>query len=188
MLSVDTPARKGHQVENSRFHEILGEPQVNSDAVADWEVVERAIGMTLPDDYKDFVSAYGPGCINDQIYLFHPRGERGDHGLRLGSLWDQAAYSYGELARSDPDSYPYSVYPEKGGCIAVARSISGNHVLLVPPDEENTQWRVAVDMGGWVLFAMSFGDFLWAALHEELPVPVIQGEPSFEQVGGVGFE
>lgn len=43
-------------------------------------------------------------------------------------------------------------------------------------------------MGAWFIFEMTFSDFLWAALREELDVPVIQGEPSFEQIGGIGFD
>lgn len=77
MQLVDTPAHKGHQVENSQFRELLGAPLVNGDTVADWEGVERMCNITLPADYKEFVSAYGPGCINDQVYLFHPRAARG---------------------------------------------------------------------------------------------------------------
>ncbi|MGC5542939.1 SMI1/KNR4 family protein [Streptomyces griseus] len=188
MQLVDTPAHKGHQVENSQFRELLGAPLVNGDTVADWEGVERMCNITLPADYKEFVSTYGPGCINDQVYLFHPRAARGDHGLRLESLWGQASYSYGELAQSDPHSHRHPIHPEEGGYFAVARSISGNHIFLVPPDENRRQWQVAVEMGAWFIFEMTFADFLWAALREELDVPVIQGEPSFEQIVGIGFE
>lgn len=48
-------------------------------------------GVTLPDDYKAFVTACGPGCLNDQLYLFHPRVAGGDDGLRLESLWEQSS-------------------------------------------------------------------------------------------------
>ncbi|WP_435296742.1 SMI1/KNR4 family protein [Streptomyces sp. YPW6] len=173
---------------NSPFRELLGAPQVNRDTVADWEAVERKSNITLPTDYKEFVSAYGPGCISDQVYLFHPRAARGDHGLGLESLWDRASSSYGELARSDPHAYRHPVHPDPGGYFAVARSISGNHIFLVPPDGNRRQWQVAVEMGAWFVFDMTFTDFLRAALRDELDVPVIQGEPSFERIGGVDFD
>ncbi|MFH9690065.1 SMI1/KNR4 family protein [Streptomyces sp. NPDC017413] len=175
-------------MQNSQFRELLGSPLVNGDIVADWEAVERTHRITLPDDYKEFISAYGPGCLNDQVYLFHPRAARGDHGLHLESLWDQASYSYGELTRSDPHSHRHPIHPEGGGYFAIARSISGNHVFLVPPDENRRQWQVAVEMGAWFIFEMTFANFLRAALREELDVPVIQGVPSFEQIGDIGFE
>ncbi|MEV5580500.1 SMI1/KNR4 family protein [Streptomyces parvus] len=188
MLLADTSTYKGHQVRNFQFREILGVPLVNGDTAADWEAIERTNHITLPVDYKEFVSAYGPGCINDQICLFHPRAERGDHGLHLESLWEQASLSHAELTRSDPHSRRHPIYPEEGGYFAVARSISGNHIFLVPPGENRKQWQVAVEMGAWFIFEMTFADFLWAALREELHIPVIQGDPSFEQIGGIGFE
>lgn len=51
---------------------------------------------------------------------------------------------------------------------------------------ESEEWRVVVDMGEWVVLDMRFTDFLWAALRQELFVPLVEGEPSFERVGGVG--
>ncbi|WP_189528700.1 SMI1/KNR4 family protein [Streptomyces sindenensis] len=175
-------------MQNIQFRELLGAPLANGDTDTDWEAVERRNHITLPADYKEFVSAYGPGCINDQVYLFHPRAARGDHGLRLESLWDQASLSYGETAQSDPHAHRHPIHPEEGGYFAVARSISGNHIFLVPPDEHRKQWQVAVEMGAWFIFEMTFTNFLRAALREELDVPVIQGEPSFEQIGDIGFE
>lgn len=151
----------------------------------DWITQESSYGGSLPGDYKGLVSAYGPGCINDQLYLFHPRAAGGEEGLGLDLLWQQAAHTYSELSRSDPEMYPYPVYPAKGGCVPVARSTSGNCVFLMPPSEETQEWRIAVDMGEWVVLEMSFTDFLWSALVEELPIPVIEGNPSFECVGTV---
>lgn len=147
--------------------------------------LEERARVTFPYDYKQFVTAYGPGCVNDQLYLFHLRALDGDQGLRLEYLWDQAGHAYRELARSIPGLYPYPVYPAKGGCVPIARSVSGNHVLLMPPGGESEEWRVVVDMGQWVVLEMSFTDFLWAALREELFVPVVEGEPSFERIGDI---
>ncbi|MFE7752480.1 SMI1/KNR4 family protein [Streptomyces sp. NPDC057428] len=182
---VDIPARKGRPVEIFRFHEMLGAPQVNGDVGRDWDVVEERIGCALPGDYKRFVSAYGPGCINEQLYIFHPRSVDDANGLLLDSLWSQAAYSYAELSQSSPDLYPYPVYPAVGGGFPVARSISGNHVFLMPPGRPSADWYVVVEMGESIAIDASFTDFLWAALVGELGVPVVEGEPSFERVGEV---
>ncbi|MFF8531680.1 SMI1/KNR4 family protein [Streptomyces sp. NPDC015532] len=164
--------------------ELLGEPEVNGDIRRDWGSLEASYGKGLPDDYKWFVSAYGSGCVNDQLYFFHPRAVIGDQGLRIESLWEQAAYSYGELVRSSPELYPCPIYPEKSGCIPVARSVSGNYVLLMPPGSESKEWRVVVDMGSWVILDVNFTDFLYTALRGKLFVPVIEGDP-FERIGEI---
>ncbi|WP_405931274.1 SMI1/KNR4 family protein [Streptomyces sp. NBC_00827] len=176
---------KGHLVGISRFREFLGQPSANGDVECDWGVLEERTRVTLPYDYKEFVTAYGPGSVNGQLYLFHPRAVDGDQGLRLEYLWDQAGYAYRELTLSNPDLYPYPVYPAKGGCVPIARSVSGNHVLLMPPGEGSEEWRVVFDMGQWVVLEMNFTDFLWAAPREELFVPVIDGEPCFERIGDI---
>ncbi|MFF3848266.1 SMI1/KNR4 family protein [Streptomyces sp. NPDC002328] len=172
-------------MEISRFRELLGQSKVNGDVIRDWRTLEMRSGVGLPDDYKEFVTAYGPGCVNDQLYLFHPRAEGGDEGLRLESLWEQAAYGYSELSLSAPEMYPHPVYPAPGGCIPVARSISGNYVFLAPPGNGTSCWSVMLDVGQWVELQMSFTDFLWAALLGELEIPVIEGDPTFDRVGTV---
>lgn len=111
---MDIRARKGLLVELSRLSEMLGFPQVNGDVSRDWSELEEGCGFALPDDYKEFVSAYGPGCINEQLYLFHPRATRGEDGLRLDMLWQQASFAYGELSLSHPEMYPYPVHPVPG--------------------------------------------------------------------------
>ncbi len=169
----------------SRIGEFLGPPLVNGNVNRDWEETERRYGAVLPADYKQFVSAYGPGCINEQLYIFHPRAARGEDGLRLESLWEQAALAYGELSRSHPEMYPYPVHPAPGGCVAVARSISGNHVFLMPPSDGVSEWRVVVEMGQWFVLELKFTEFLRQALNGELFLPVIGGDPSFEPLGSV---
>ncbi|MET7489908.1 SMI1/KNR4 family protein [Streptomyces sp. NPDC005538] len=168
-------------MELSRFRELLGEPSVNGDVERDWRALEDRAGIEFPDDYKGFVSAYGSGCLNDQLYLFHPRGVAGDDGLRLESLWEQAGYAYAELSRNAPDMYPYAA----DGCLPIARSSSGNHVFLSPPKAGGKDWSVVIDMGEWGELPLSFTDFLWTALRGDLEIPIIEDEPSFEPVGAL---
>ncbi|MFE3163347.1 SMI1/KNR4 family protein [Streptomyces sp. NPDC059224] len=172
-------------MELSRFRELLGEPSVNGDVERDWWALEGRAGIELPDDYKAFVSAYGSGCLNDQFYLFHPRGVAGDDGLRLESLWEQAGYAYAELSRNAPDMYPYAVYPAADGCLPIARSSSGNHIFLSPSNGEGNGWSVVIDMGAWVELPLPFTDFLWAALRGGLEIPLVRGEASFEPMGAL---
>ncbi|WNZ12105.1 SMI1/KNR4 family protein [Streptomyces sp. 11x1] len=172
-------------MELSRFREFLGQPQVNGDISRDWRALEAGLAEQLPQDYKEFVTAYGPGCINDQLYLFHPRAAGGEEGLRLESLWEQASQAFGDLSSSYPELYPFAIYPARGGCLPVCRSISGNHVFIQPPAKRGDGWSVVVEMGEWARLDMSFTDFLWSALSGELEIPIIEGDASFERVGGV---
>src|SRR5262249_35246160 len=44
----------------------------------DWAVVEAAIGLRLPSDYKAFVAAYGRGTINNCLVIESPFGTKED--------------------------------------------------------------------------------------------------------------
>jgi hypothetical protein len=37
-----------------------------------WGEVERALGMPLPSDYKQFINVYGDGEFGDFLYVFNP--------------------------------------------------------------------------------------------------------------------
>ncbi|MFE4828720.1 hypothetical protein [Streptomyces sp. NPDC056672] len=170
-------------MELSQFRDLLGPPQCNREVEGDWGATERDTGIEFPEDYKGFISAYGPGCINEQLYLYHPEGEAGGAGLRLVELWDQTALAHDALSQDNSEEFPYPLHPAVGGFVAVGRSISGNILYLVPPHAERGSWGVAVDMGEWAVFDLSFTDFLWKALQEELFLPVVEGESSFEPTG-----
>ncbi|MFJ4682341.1 SMI1/KNR4 family protein [Streptomyces sp. NPDC091377] len=172
-------------MEISRFHDVIGPPALGGDVRSDWGPVESRAGLSLPADYKEFVSAYGPGSLNDQLYLFHPRAVDDENGLRLEFLWRQAAYEYEQLSLVDPELAPQPVHPTRGGLVPVARSISGNHVFLAPPDHPGGEWSVVLDLGTWVFLPMTFTDFLWAALHGELEAPILEGAPFFKTEGAM---
>ncbi|MEU9335698.1 hypothetical protein AB0D49_21350 [Streptomyces sp. NPDC048290] len=167
----------------SQFHDVIGLPPLGGDVRSDWAPIEARTGLSMPVDYKEFVSAYGPGSLNSQLYLFHPRAADNENGLRLEFLWQEAAYVFEQMSLIDPESVPCSVYPSRGGLIPVARSISGNHVFLVPPACAEGNWSVALEMGAWVFLPMTFTDFIWNALHGQLEAPILEGEPTFESEG-----
>ncbi|MFI9105870.1 SMI1/KNR4 family protein [Streptomyces fildesensis] len=169
----------------SRFRSLIGEPLINGDVENDWSQFESEIGVDFPADYKNFISAYGPCCLSDQLLLFHPKGEEGDWGLNLRDLIRNSTEAYSALVGGHPEMYPYPIYPQRLGGIPVGRTSGGNHLLIVPPASVDGGWEVLVDMGEWAHFEMSFTDFLWLALREELFVPVIEGDLSYEVVGGV---
>ncbi|MFI1967677.1 SMI1/KNR4 family protein [Streptomyces cinnamoneus] len=164
---------------------LLGRPQVNGDVDQDWEEFERSVGMSLPEDYKEFISAYGPCCLNDNLLLFHPRGETGDQGLNLGEFLEDVADVYECLKEEDPDEYPYLIYPERGGFFPVGRTSSGNHLFLRPPQPDVESWGIVIHIGEWEFLDMSFTEFLSLGLSGELFVPLFDGEPTFEVVGSV---
>ncbi|MER5966558.1 SMI1/KNR4 family protein [Streptomyces sp. NPDC002057] len=168
----------------SRFHGIIGPPRRNGDVDRDWTDFEQRISLRLPADYKNFISVYGSGCLNNQFLLFHPKGDL-ENGLNIDLLLRSAYSAYSTLAERSPELKPFPLHPERGGCIAIGRSHGGNYLFLSPPGPECSRWRVVVEMGEWVTFDMSFTEFLWKALNDEIYLPVIEGKPSFDPLGAI---
>ncbi|MEU8621490.1 SMI1/KNR4 family protein [Streptomyces sp. NPDC048623] len=170
---------QGVLVDLSRFRSLLGDPLWLGNPETEWRDFEERNSLSLPFEYKEFVSAYGPGCLNDQMLIFHPDGDP-DEGLSLDWLLASVHASYAALRSDSPELYPFPVHPDRGGLIPVGRSYGGNYLLLAPPAPDKRDWQVVVDMGEWASFDMSFTDFLWRALRRDIYLPVFSGEPSFE--------
>lgn len=130
-----------------------------------WREIESGTGP-LPDDYKEFVAAYGPGAIGEFLYVFHPL-ER--EQTMLDTIRDMAPL-YQELS---PGQIPYGVYPEAlDGIIQWASTQEGDACFLVPATS-TTAWRVGVwfrQWAQWDEFEMSVTTWLGRQLSGDLRV------------------
>lgn len=53
-------------------------PHQRSDLIysaLNWQAVESRFGIDLPQEFKDIVSEFGSGCIDDFIWLLNPFSE-----------------------------------------------------------------------------------------------------------------
>ncbi|MFI1967672.1 SMI1/KNR4 family protein [Streptomyces cinnamoneus] len=149
----------------SRFHSVLGNPELNSDVVADWPSFEERIGRHLPDDYKEFVSAYGPCEIFGDLWMWHPRADM----LNLEGAMDRVLAEADFMRSQFPETYPYPLHPAPNGMIPVAESQAGANIYLAPPGSVRDAWMIAVDWkSSWSLYDYGFSEFLLKALKDEL--------------------
>ncbi|GAB2881320.1 SMI1/KNR4 family protein [Streptomyces mayteni] len=169
----------------SVFVRLIGRPSYFGRSLQeDWGEYEETVGCVLPSDYKQFMSAYGPGCIGDTLLLFHPKVNRGDSDINLFDELEGVVDTYADLRRQANFVQPFPVYPEEGGCLPVGRTSGGNQLFLRPPISENNDWSVVLDLGEWVHYPWSFTYFIHQALSGNLDVPFMdEQELSFESVG-----
>lgn len=76
-----------------------------------WSLVEKEVGFSLPNDYKEFINAYGTGCISDFIWVFNPfsRNRALNNEAVKYHIW-----AYQDLKRSHPEYYSIPSYPAEG--------------------------------------------------------------------------
>ncbi|MFF4079409.1 SMI1/KNR4 family protein [Streptomyces sp. NPDC001777] len=141
---------------------LLGEPRFNWTDPAPWTELERELGVTFPEDFREIVDAYGSVQVNNQLYLTHPAGHL------LHSLGKDIRDDL-ELWR-DEDMVEFLPGPAGSGpgeLIPVASATTGEAVFLRVPDGPTAPWRVVVqefDSPAWTLYEMTFGEWLLAYL------------------------
>lgn len=95
-----------------KLQDILAIPETPRDNRGDWSKVEAALGVALPNDYKEFIERYGSIYIADFLMLLNPFSASEQNNL----LRKQAACSemYQALKQSG-EEIPYEFFPTNKG-------------------------------------------------------------------------
>ena len=89
---------------------ILPPPKRPFGATGNWELVEKALGLNLPADYKAFHTVYGGGTVGC-IDIPSPFGV----GTEIRRWWEGWAAYYRDVA--EYEEVPCPVFPEPGGLL-----------------------------------------------------------------------
>jgi hypothetical protein len=117
-----------------------------------WESVERALGVGLPSDYKNFIDHYGSGCICPADAQF---GSIIIYNLRAVPdvvSWVSALSRRYERDREVGYESPYTYYPQVDGLLGWATTPSG--------DFFNWQMKGTTDKWGVVFYHCSTAKFI----------------------------
>lgn len=109
-------------------------------AQGDWSQVERELGLSLPTDYKEFISTYGSGKVCGFVSVYSPFVR--NINWSFGSYLEQCRSAYQALVDTRVlDGIPYPVLPEMGGLLPFGTTENGNclnWLTVGPPD----QWEL----------------------------------------------
>jgi hypothetical protein len=134
----------------------------------DWDEVAQQRGTRFPADYRDFVSVYGGGSINNSFYVGLPLTTEPE---TRGPLSFASLTSSGyDLIGADPEEIP-----EWAGRIAWASDCSANHAFWDTSDPDPDKWTTIVleRRGEWTGYRCGVVDFLVGFLSKEItPQPM----------------
>ena len=114
-----------HLADLTRLTRLVPPPAAPVDAAGDWSVPEAALGVRLPEDYRQLVETYGWGEFCDYLYLRTPFGysphnrvawQRGPLGRDLlvwGATMDADRLCW--LTDGEPRNWPVAVWGQDGG-------------------------------------------------------------------------
>jgi hypothetical protein len=151
----------------------------------DWDLVERALGVSLPGDYKLLGSAYADLVINDDLVIFNFSAGQRDPlaeqqrllaGIkpRQGNLdWHRLLGPDGSVMTDVPGK-PF--YPEPGGLLCWGVAQGFGHCLWItegPPDK----WPIAISRRGleWWIYDGGLLEFLDQLFSGGLICPLLPG-------------
>jgi SUKH superfamily protein len=159
-------------------------PPLQPPRAVDWTKVEEGLNVALPTGYKELVGLYGPGSIDEFLWLYSPaamnpslnlirliddtlealRSARGDPGHELPGIAVPPA----------PETVPFPIYPEPGGLLPWAGTDNGDMVYWETTGSAD-DWRIVVSasrLDRWFVTVGPAADWLLRVLsrHERVPM------------------
>lgn len=141
----------------------------------DWSAVETKLGSGLPSDYKEYVTRFGPGFLEDgYIRIAIPEipdnwrpvnYEFFDH-IRLGSA----------RLRASRERVAYPIWPEPGGLLSWGATWNADMFYWDTSAGHPDRWTIVACTRGryeWFSFAGSMSQFLVALLTRRIVVPFL---------------
>ncbi|MFD7986771.1 SMI1/KNR4 family protein [Kitasatospora indigofera] len=150
---------------------VLGEPITPGDIV-DWEELTRTTGLRLPADYRDFVTLYGGGELDEYLGISTPPVAGSPYGDLVDGLDFDPREEPAVLAGTAPKDL------EEGRLLPFAGSANSDVVFWLCDSQDPDSWDVVVfkrqplyGEDRWVRFEAGLGDFLLGTLCGTLPNP-----------------
>lgn len=107
-----------------------------------WNAIERALGLSLPADYKEFAFSYGTGLFARFYRVYNPFSA--SPWMRLLPSVERVCGALRAFKMDWPDQVPHRIYPEAAGLLPWGNDENGNDYYWLtdgPPDA----WRVFSD-------------------------------------------
>jgi hypothetical protein len=139
-----------------------------------WQKIEDELGISFPDDYKQFIDIFGTAYIGNFIYVLNPFAENRNfnfseqHIMILEAFREIGSFFGGE-------KFPYPLYPDKGGLLPWGFSINGDHLFWFAQGEPQ-EWTIAVDESRGASFETyndSMSSFLVKLLKKEIQSEIL---------------
>ncbi|GGZ90461.1 SMI1/KNR4 family protein [Streptomyces echinoruber] len=133
----------------------------------DWEAAAAELGVPgFPDDYREFVAAFGAGSFEDSLFVSVPRPGNPTAPLAVGRLPEDALQDDGMSVWQDPAVSRHRLQD----MLVWGRTNGADALCWVTSGPEPNRWPVAVwarQNGGWAIHACGMAEFLLRVLRAE---------------------
>ncbi|GAB7532015.1 hypothetical protein PS3A_44300 [Pseudomonas sp. 3A(2025)] len=150
--------------------QILSPPSVTSHK--DWSGFEVKENLYLPADYKEFISVYGGGVIDDFLWVLSPFANNRNLSFEKSKYFQE---SYLEVKKELPADYPRPKYPSQGSFIPWAVTDNGETLVWIVEGKPES-WGVAVhssDQGCEEVYNIGCVEFILKILRREISSSIL---------------
>src|SRR6185436_20078931 len=151
-------------------------PPVAAGTASSFLEFEEAIGLRLPGDYKEIISAYGDGNWQDFWLLLNPFSANPYRNLQLQAPRDDASgrnvLSAERYLRNADTGYPHAIWPDRGGIFPWAVTDNGGRFFWITdgqPDAWPTIYYPSRDPD-YKELALSTSEIVYGLVSGELPL------------------
>jgi hypothetical protein len=164
--------------------------QVPTDA--EWRALEADIGLSLPTDYKAFLSRYGSGGFGsderdgffDLSYVLSPGAPDDKHGQNAIPWMRRLTEDIHEIQQRFPHLVPFATRPADGGLVYVGGTTT-QHCLYWKTSGSPDTWTLAVcdrPCDHWFEWNGDVTSLLAAIAERRVPEWITQGPTRFPLV------
>lgn len=151
----------------------------------DWQLYQEDYEINFPNDYKELISVYGVGVIDNFIKLLNPLSST-NYNFEMSKY---LLSSYEVMKEDFPEFYSRPQLPKKGSFFPWAITENGESLILII-DGDSSEWNVAihgVDQGEEELYEMGVTEFLFNLVNKKinsnlLPEDFPSSQISFEKL------
>jgi len=134
----------------------------------DWCELESYLKTSLPQEYKQFVSTYGPGGIDGFIWFYGPFENHSNINFREQVNSGLAVYK--EMKQKFPDLYQFDLFPKVGGLLPFGITDNGDTLYWLTNGEPDN-WSIVVhDVRSpeYEIYDIKFTSFLILLLNKDI--------------------
>ncbi|MDB5389235.1 MAG: hypothetical protein JWM11_4881 [Planctomycetaceae bacterium] len=113
-------------------------PKATRCSNGDWDKAEKILGFNFPDDYKEFISAYGSGSLQSFLHIWNYLDSPSDADVTSAIPKIESEYQYDKDHGYQIDFVPY---PQPGCFIPFCSTDDGNYLNWRTLGKPN-QWPV----------------------------------------------
>lgn len=139
---------------------------------AAWAIFESKGSLRLPNDFKNFISIYGCGAIDDFVWVLNPFSINPNLNFEKSKFFINA---YAVMRQDFFSDYPRPNYPEEGSFLPWAVTDNGEtFVWLV--DGEPESWKVAIhssDQGEEEVYNFGCVEFILKLINREISSKIL---------------